>query len=720
MKLIRIETTNFKKLECFAADFTDGLNVIVGGNFQGKSTLLQAVSVAMFGVSAAPDKKERLVTRGRKGMSITLDFEHEGQRYRIVRDLKNSKILNSEGGEVAVGNTPCTKFITELFKLSLKDYNLFVQSAQHETAAILTFGATELQRRVETFSGAELIDSILKLARSKLSKLETELDLTPPVDLEQAAAAAESSTKQRAVCEAALQVHGTQLALAEESCDQAVSRFKALSSDFEKQVSLTNRLHILKTEAAGVADKLTHLQQLLGDPVDLEPLQDQAAHAKQAHAEATIKRSDAEQLSKSIRQLEAAKQEAQSALERELEFSKLKAQLDDKLESTATELAEVAASLKAKLAAKKELQDHLSEGVCSACKRPFDGHDTSTAEKSLATAVSECEATSTIKSNLEALKGQLVAELKNVPRFTTGNEDRLAKICSDLQSQVKTAEGAPPPPGKAELDTLYETLIEASAAVESAHKHNKKIADAANDIANLDHRAAELQSVIQKTEAALALAAPISQEDVNRLQEDAEKATETLRTLKADERVIRIELGQAVTAEKAAADALQHEEEMKLLMGKLAFSIDQHKRLIKFLSDSRTTYLSRVWEQIVNTASHYVTVASRGAITKIDRSDTGEFMFEEDGYWMHTSGSSGAQKGYLGVALRVALSKVLYGSTGLLILDEPTESMNDEHAQQLCGSLMGLGGQLLLVTHRNLERLSAQNVIEIGGGSNVA
>lgn len=155
-------------------------------------------------------------------------------------------------------------------------------------------------------------------------------------------------------------------------------------------------------------------------------------------------------------------------------------------------------------------------------------------------------------------------------------------------------------------------------------------------------------------------------------------------------------------------------EDNNRIAADLGQDINLHKALIKFLSDSRANYLSQVWNQILGVASHHLKVSTGGVITRISRNSDGDFQYEDEGKWTPIEAASGAQKGFLGVALRIGLSSALYGNTGLLILDEPTEAMSEVNAQALAGSLMGQTGQCLLVTHRNLERVSSQNVIEIG------
>lgn len=113
-------------------------------------------------------------------------------------------------------------------------------------------------------------------------------------------------------------------------------------------------------------------------------------------------------------------------------------------------------------------------------------------------------------------------------------------------------------------------------------------------------------------------------------------------------------------------------------------------------------------------ASHKVKISTAGTITRVARDNNGGFVAEEQGKWVPVANCSGAQKGHIGVALRVGLAASLYGNSALLVLDEPTDAMNETNSMQLAGSLMGLGGQCVMITHRPFEQLSANNVIQVG------
>jgi predicted ATP-dependent endonuclease of OLD family len=50
MALKKIKIVNFKVFENLEVEFTDGLNILVGNNEVGKSTILEAVHLALTGM----------------------------------------------------------------------------------------------------------------------------------------------------------------------------------------------------------------------------------------------------------------------------------------------------------------------------------------------------------------------------------------------------------------------------------------------------------------------------------------------------------------------------------------------------------------------------------------------------------------------------------------------------------------------------------------------
>jgi len=74
-----------------------GVNVDLGGddsgarNGTGKTTILNALSYALFGQALTNIKRDNLINKtNSKGMLVSLDFEHNGQQYKIERGRKKN------------------------------------------------------------------------------------------------------------------------------------------------------------------------------------------------------------------------------------------------------------------------------------------------------------------------------------------------------------------------------------------------------------------------------------------------------------------------------------------------------------------------------------------------------------------------------------------------------------------------------------------------------
>ena len=140
----------------------------------------------------------------------------------------------------------------------------------------------------------------------------------------------------------------------------------------------------------------------------------------------------------------------------------------------------------------------------------------------------------------------------------------------------------------------------------------------------------------------------------------------------------------------------------------------KYSRLVRFLRDKRQAYLQDVWTTVLGMASKLVKEATAGEITRITN-DEGEFMYEEAGVLAPVSGSaSGAQKAAIGVSLRIALARCLYGSESPLIFDEPTAECSERNASGLAATLATCAAQVLLITHRENDQGLAEHIINVG------
>jgi DNA repair exonuclease SbcCD ATPase subunit len=722
MKLISIEVQNFKKLRDFRADFTDGLNTIIGDNWAGKTTLLHAVVTGLYGLTAIPGKKDDIPTWGQKNFKIKMVIEHDQDVYTITRDLRNGAV-ELDGNIVASGNTTCTKFIEELLGLAFKDFALFILSMQGETAGVLTFGATALQKRVEAFSGAEVIDSVLVAVRQQMGVLKASMASSDPEEI-----------KAKIV---PLEIHRAELegkiAKTEEELDALSRTIATYRTDDDQlkaaEVSLRERI-------AGLERERRELENLRFQGREYQTALESAEEDLAALPEVPDlgqDESDVEAMRKGAKESRKFAQQWQNSLDRkaELEASlpKLREAADEEevLAGKVPPEEQIKAALAADADAYQEvrtlqkliakLKQELKDGVCSACDRPFEDHNPAEIQGRIDLALIQLQEAEAVRAETEKEVDRLQSMERKYSHHLKGtkllaHEEALHEYGVLDSSQTVIGN---PADAIAQAEQMERTAAELEARIAGAEQLAR---DRSKLSKRVDELRAKLEDTVVRGREVQARCMPGTLDTLKEQLQDVERQRECFAEEIAKLAPQQVELsGNLRTLSVELAGVGSRLEQLVQQLNQLratADDFDRHKRLEKFLVESRTEYLKQVWDQILGVASAKVAISTAGAIRRIARDENGGFVAEETGKWVPIANCSGAQKGHIGVAMRVGLSAALYGNTGLLILDEPTEAMNDQNALQLAGALMGIGGQCVMITHRPFEQLAAQNVIHVG------
>ncbi len=94
MKLNTLRLTNFRQHADTRIAFDDGLTGIIGPNGSGKTTILEAIAFALYGVDAARGTRESIRfsrAQPRATVKVELEFELAGHRYRVTRGLTSAE-----------------------------------------------------------------------------------------------------------------------------------------------------------------------------------------------------------------------------------------------------------------------------------------------------------------------------------------------------------------------------------------------------------------------------------------------------------------------------------------------------------------------------------------------------------------------------------------------------------------------------------------------------
>jgi exonuclease SbcC len=747
MQLISLKTKNFKKLGDFECAFGPGLNVIAGENFAGKSTLLQAIEAALFGVSVVPGKAEHIPTWGQKNFGLDLCFKGlDGNTYQVARDKSTAKLKRIlAAGEpaddlVANGTTPVKTAIEELLGLPSKDYNLFIQSRQGESAGILTFGATALNRKVEEHAGVDVIERVQQAAQLRASRLNARAENRPlPEQLATARENHEAATGAWNAANAAHTAAQEELeAFGEFAGEVVANRAPEMRKDAQAAAVLLAVLEgaeaAVPTAEAAVAEAQARVEgQAKKDPEELQAKQ-KIAYDKGVAAKTLLEalRRDQQDYALALRTVDARKAELKQAEDAVLQPSAvgLLQEAEDKLEA-AVKASNVALQTLNELELRERNTKQLAAGAkCPTCGHAKEDHDPEQLRKELEDITGQLTEVRKVASNASRAEVFARAELKSLEDqdakaqasldavgeaerklgVAQANLDNLTKVDD---SQINDAEGTQQQ-AREEYAAIQEEL-------KSVQAHNQRI-DA--DMAALSRATKQLDEAKAKVKELDEQYAELPEPPTDEEIEAAEQAYQGYLAahqqwrdrhseLSTCESAARTELhhqSNLVDIAKSAVDALVEQDKAAL---EAEAEAKKCERLVRFLRDGRQGYMKQVWDSILAISSRLVSDASAGTITRLENVE-GDFQFEEDGVLAPTSSASGAQRAFIGTSLRIGLSRALYGSDSLLSFDEPTESCNERNASGMAAMLASSAKQVLLITHRENDQALAEHIINVG------
>lgn len=746
MILLSLTTQCFKKLGDYSVNFTDGLNVISGDNAHGKSTLLQAVGFALYGNEAVSGVEADIRTWGEtRAYSAELTFSEGGHTYVATRSKSTAKVTR-DGELVANGKSECTKFITTLLTLNWKDFKTFVLSKQFDTFAILEEGATTLNRKVEERSGITLIDKVQSLARGKARELELEA-----AKLEHAASSIEEESAEAEECKQLVEDLSNTIAELKASEPKAPTSVAPEAPALEERPTYLTEQKNTRTRAeqsvANAISALSRAQETLAQAT-VESVED----AVESLGETEERIAAAEERLETVvmPQLQKASEHLSTQSIAQITLADLEASImaiytiagDSDAQRAAIAVAEEkVAYVRAELKTANEqkwntssqieaITAALSGGVCPTCKRTYDDHadldvaaENDRLEALKAEGLALTQTLCDLNKKLDSDQHEVRHMQSQLERFETLQTDHtkvsgeLAKVEVDeelIEALRTEADALRTALRDYEKDKLRaESALANATKQENLQKHCQRNVTTAQ--AALDTAQAELGASVVVTDEQIE-AASVRWSNWQQAVSDVELQQKSYLSAAA---TWRVDVAEAETnLRHARIDLEDVTKRVERLRGQVAEwerltkKANACKRLATFLAERRASYLRDVWSQIMAVASAYINVATDGLITAVSYED-GNFFYEENELKPSVASASGAQLAFIGISIRIGLSRVLYGDNSLLIFDEPTESMSETNAASVVGALATSAKQVVVITHKTSDQELAKNVIEL-------
>ncbi len=699
----RVKLNNFRQHRDVEIFFTPGINALKGVNEAGKSGLLEAIAYCQFGaVVGLREPLDEVVTWGEKVSTLKTEVEQElnGVIYIGRRSKAGAEVWLKDGiSPLVTGQSECTKFWETVMGCSAKVAGSMMLSKQSALRGALEGGASAPVLLIETLANFKLIDTIINLVKEKIPNGHDGLTKERIAALKaQLEVPVEDGTvelqREADRLDMLLQAANHDRNLAQEACDEHAPAAKA-AQEAVNALETHEQLHASLQRAETAALAATQVEVPPAPDMSKMPeLRRQAADAG-LHSRAVVSRRKLDAMGSADAEWDEGSEKLQAEIQR------LRSDIDlvtDKRKKKELQRVQQAARV-------------IKETQCAFCDKDLtDVPEVVTRNKELADTIAGLDGDiADMGEKLEALKGDLndlqavekearqrqpilqaCAEFiklddKYVPARWTWTGPDTTKAVTDTAGEIATLEGA-----QRVHDTLKGRKEAAVAQYETAQKQQRTVFV---ELTELRLRASEGKPALDR---AVELAAAFAQADANYRStfQSHQTAAGALQTAQAVQR-------ERVEARKRLAGDLLTEELNLVRLG-------NGNRLLKKLSGARTQVASRLWSVVLSSVSTYFS-SIRGVKSVVTRDDAG---FKVDG--RSITGLSGSTLDALGLAIRIALTKMFLPNARFLVLDEPAAAADAERETNMIGLVATSDfDQVILVTHSDLSDSFAAQVIQL-------
>ncbi len=153
MRIEKCEINRYGKLKSYSADFGAGINLIKGPNEAGKSTLVDALTDALFENPKTTRKeiKARTSWGSEQDFEINLEFESEGLTYTLSKDFESGDIslLKHSSGETIEDRKRVDSLVAGSLGLSNKEVFLATACIRQDEMARISDSPEAIKDRLE-------------------------------------------------------------------------------------------------------------------------------------------------------------------------------------------------------------------------------------------------------------------------------------------------------------------------------------------------------------------------------------------------------------------------------------------------------------------------------------------------------------------------------------------------------------------------------------------
>ena len=321
MQLLRLRLVNFRQHADTELEFGPGITGIIGPNGSGKTTILEAIAWALYGVQAVRGDKDsirRLGAKGRAGVEVDLEFRLGAHEYRVTRGLSTAA-LHQDGQVIANSLKAVTEKLERTLGMTHDEFFNTYFTGQKELAVLADATRPERAAFLSRVLRHEQLTIAQERIRERRNALGHEVDgletgLPPQAELEKERKGAEArlTEARKAAAAAATDRTKAQQALAEEE-----PRWQQWVERRERTLSLHGDLRVaeqgvivarqefqrLDKELAEALAAREELRKLDADVAPISKLKAELAELERLHREDAARREEQAKVTELTRNL---------------------------------------------------------------------------------------------------------------------------------------------------------------------------------------------------------------------------------------------------------------------------------------------------------------------------------------------------------------------------------------------------------------------------------
>lgn len=179
MKLKSLKLENFRQHEESFIEFSDGITIINGSNGAGKSTILEAITWAIYGTDAARGNKDSIKfnkAKARAKVRVELAFALDNEIFRIERFLDKAELyLGENGAPIVTTQQEVTKYLTDKLGMTKDEFFNTYFTGQKELNFLGNQKPLERRKFISKVLNYEKIREIQEQIRTDKNSISNEI-----------------------------------------------------------------------------------------------------------------------------------------------------------------------------------------------------------------------------------------------------------------------------------------------------------------------------------------------------------------------------------------------------------------------------------------------------------------------------------------------------------------------------------------------------------------